>query len=333
MVRVNKKRMQMIDKNKLSNSEQASPKVGASSEKFIDIYDLWNMLVRWKEKVIIVAFVTFVVIVANAYLYTSMPVYKSTVHLSKPLQEDIKGLDSSPEKVFAALAKTLESRSLRWRYFNENKLFEKLASDKYLDEATVFEEKFNKLLSVYFKGNQARVSFEGVSNELVAESLNSFVMLANEETAKRFVDAHIFNIQSKRDKKAAENQLAKLSLEQRITKFEEAALIAELAGIKDIMLNWHPDHLFTMGSKVLRAKIKVLRNRKSDVYNFPNADLSHVSTVKVTQIATVSSHSLKEHDFKLVILTGLLSALVLGLLTAFFADFIVRAREKQQSVD
>ncbi len=360
----------MRDKDKVQRPDQVTPHVLiTSSENVMDLSDLWNMLVRWKAIVIGVAFVTFIAIVANAFLNGSVPVYKARAILSLPSGSDIKGIQGYPRaKVFRAFVQNLKSRSVRLRYFNENKLLDKFVPDRDSDAEQVFEERFNKMLSAHMQGDQASVSFEGANARLAAEWVNGFVTLANEETVRALVlaeiskrNVHKSEIESKsnalRIKIADRRKDAKRKREDRIIQLEEMALIAERAGIKDViltpgvLLDLVKMPLYIRGAKVLRAEASVLRERKNDdpfvseirglqsklahmqsesaKIKLTHFDSSHVSAMRVMQMATIPDRAINKPVFKWVTLTGALAGLVLGVLAAFFADFIVRAREKE----
>jgi len=374
----------MTGENELQGLDKiTSHRVKASSDNTMDLLDLWIMLVRWKVVVIGVAFVTFFVIVVNAYLNVPVPVYKSRAYLSLPLESDIEGVQGYiPQKAFDVFVQNLKSRAMRLRYFNENKLLDKLVSDRDMDAEQMFEEKFNSMLSVISLGDHANVSFEGGDARLVAEWVNGFVTLANEETVRMLIQAEISRRDS--DNSAMGNQKsemesnmnalrmsianmrknAKREREDQIIRLEEMALIAERIGIKDeiltssVFLYQSEMPLFVRGAKALRAQAGVLRERKSDdpfnseIRNahsqlarmesqiahiqsdsakskLTQSDLSHLSSMQVMQMATIPEWPINKQVFKWIILTAVLSSLVLGLLAAFFADFIVRAREKE----
>jgi len=276
----------MTDKDKMLNSEKNSSQAAATSENALDFYDLWNMLVRWKAMVIGVAFVTFSVIVANALFNAPSPLYKSTAYLSHPLLDDIEVLDGeyfSKENIFNDFVKNLESRALRFRYFNENNVLEKFPFDSSFDVAHVFEENFNKMLFISRKGDQVRLSFKGPHSELAAEWVNGFAMLANEQTAHELVQKKIAkwasyqaglnnqmnDLRTKIAKKwRAVKQLrraAKEKREERIAQLEEAVLIAEYAGIKEFLVPYKLSPLYLRGTKHLLAEVKVLRGSKNQV--------------------------------------------------------------------
>lgn len=360
----------MMDENEVQRPDKVTPHVAvASSDNEMDLSDLWNMLVRWKVTVIGVAFVTFVVIVANAFLNSPVPVYKSRASLSLPSESDIEGIQGyTREKVFGAFVQNLKSRAVRLRYFNENKLLDKLEPGRDSDAEQVFEERFNKMLSVHSIGTQADVSFEGANARLAAEWVNGFVKLANEETVRALVEADISRwntLKGERESKikalrmsiANKRKDAKREREAQIIRLEEMALIAERIGIKDNILTSGVISysasmpLYMRGAKALRAEASVLRERKSDdpfiskirdlqsqlahiqsesaKSKLALSDFPHVSAFQFLQKATIPHRPINAPVFKWVMLTGVLGGLVLGVLAAFFADFIVRAREKE----
>ena len=359
----------MKDENEVRSPDQIIPHVlVASSENVMDLSDLWNMLVRWKAIVIGVAFVTFIAIVANEFLNAPVPLYKASAYLSLPSESDIEGFqrEGYPQgKFFSAFVQNLKSRALRLRYFNENKLLDKLVLDGNSDAEQVFEERFNKMFHVTRQGDHVYVNFDAANAELATEWVNGFVTLANEATVRAFLDAKISSqnkqeseIESKmnvlRKDIADKRKKAKREREDQIIRLEEMALIAERIGINDVILTSNrfkqiPHYM--RGAKALHAEAEVLRERKSDdpfikgirdlqsqlaflqsevdKSKFARSDSPHVSTMQVRQMATVPSRPFNLPVFKWIMLTGMLGALILGVLAAFLADFIVRAREKE----
>ena len=126
----------MSDENEVGRSVQVTPHViVASSENGVDLSDILNILVRWKVTVISVAFMTFVAIVANAFLNTPVPVYKARATLSLTNKSDLKGIPEhegsiTVERVFRVFVQNMKSRDVQLRYFKENNLFNKLVSDR-----------------------------------------------------------------------------------------------------------------------------------------------------------------------------------------------------------
>jgi len=367
----------MTDDNEVVVSEKVKANIiNPSSESVMDFSDFWNMLVRWKTLVFLVALVTISIIAANAFLNKPIPLYKATTYLSAPTENDIKGfkrVDYPPAKFFTAFIENLKSITVRREYFNKNNLFDQLALNDKDDEEQIFEEQFNQMFSVVRQGENVYFSFDGKNAKLTADWVNGLAKLANNETIRSFLQEILAtkNKQLKvlQDKinnlKSRINNSRKVSKWEReslIFRLEEMALIAERLGVKGFTSKsnvYKPGMpLYLRGAQALRVEARVLRERKSDdpfikdirdwklelatlqpqfslmqvefnKLKFVRPIIPNVSTMQVRQMATASSTPYNMPVFIWVLLTGLLSSLTLGVLAAFFADFVVSSREKE----
>ena len=117
---------------------------------------------------------------------------------------------------------------------------------------------------------------------------------------------------------------------------------------------WYPDSLllFARGSKVLRAQIKVLHNKENDAANahgisnltkklddlkffLAKSDMSpsdylNISAMQFLEKAIVPRKAINMPVFKSIMVTALLSAIALGVLAAFFKDFVVRTKKRNE---
>jgi len=337
--------------NEVHREEQITSHAAAPSEDSWNFSDFCIMLLRWKVTVIGIALVTFVTIFADAYLNAPKLEYEAKAYLSAPLQSQVVGMgvDMTEGIAFRAFNNKLNSRAIRLKYFKNNQLLDKLSLSTDSDPEYVFEERFNKKLSVIVRGNYAYVSFSGTNAKLVAEVVNGFSKLANEEVAREILKDQIQNLKNSLN--------AKL---RNLRSLEEAALTAELAGIKDTLLHWHPSLLwypdslllFARGSKVLRAQIKVLHNKENDAANahgisnltkklddlkffLAKSDMSpsdylNISAMQFLEKAIVPRKAINMPVFKSIMVTALLSAIALGVLAAFFKDFVVRTKKRNE---
>lgn len=334
----------------------------------MDLFSLWSILIRWKMVVAGVALVTFAAIISNSFLSTSAPIYKVTSILSMPSEGDIKGLRGYiPKKVFNYFVNILKSREVRWRYFELNRLLHKFALVYEPNAESIFEEKFNKMLSVHSRGDSVIVSFISDNPKLAVELTNDFVIYASEVSSHELIqnitvdwddqqNDLIDKIDSLLDEISAKRKEVNKKREDKLIQLKEMLFIAEQAGINDTVLTSMPNckigaPYYMMGSKALRAEIKALgmrnnndsfireiRGWQSEVEvlqsklsklksSFP--DFSHINSMKIVHIATVPNKPINKPEFEWIILTGIMSGLVLGILAALFFDFVVRARGTQ----
>ena len=131
---------------------------------------------------------------------------------------------------------------------------------------------------------------------MAAKWVNGFAALANEETVRALVQSEIAYWVIKMN-----------VLRNRIDKMRVKAK----RGLNDLSISELPElqsQLENMQSEYTKSK----RIR---------SDFQHISTMQVMQIAAVPSRPINKPVFKWVTLTGALSGLVLGVLSAFIADF------------
>jgi len=269
----------------------------------------------------------------------------------------------TPEKVYALFIRNLESRSLRRHYFDEHKLADRLVPNHGLgiDVDQIFEESFNKVLSVSRdKQNKVRVrvSFEGPDAGLAAQWVNDIVTEANKATVRTLVADVASKLESARrelrEEIAAKRKLAKQRRLDRISQLEEAIHIAaelepkkpsQTTGKAAVALAQTGMPLYMMGVRVLRAELESLQVRKNDTpfikglrdleekltrLESAHVDASRVSAVFVDQPAVPPIQHIKPRR-KLVVLLALFGGLFLGVLAAFFADFLGKVRREQLS--
>jgi chain length determinant protein (polysaccharide antigen chain regulator) len=154
---------------------------------------------------------------------------------------------------------------------------------------------------------------------------------------------------------------AKRKREDRIIQLEEAVRIAERIGKKDNALKFvlfsNPP-LFMLGTKALQAEVGVLRQRKSDdpfdsrirALQFQlghlesqlvkmqsdiaklkraSSDVQQISAARIIKKATAPVKPINQPVLMRIILIGVFGGLALGLLAAYFVDFIARIRDKK----
>jgi len=270
------------------------------------LYDLWRVLMQWKALVLGVALVVW--IIATAYALLATPIYKAEAFLLPPSEQDVQGLNGqgyAPEKVFGLFVRSLQSRALRRRYFDEHKLADYLAPDRKLDTDInrVFDG-FNKALSVIWdkNKNEVLVSFEGRDASLASRWVNDFIALASKETTVtliRDVSSKLDNkkmglrekIAAKREKIARKITALRKKEENKtsdkIVQLKESIKIASSLGIVDpffmtgggkrqetamgnsvIIINTVQQPLYMRGSKALEAEVRAMQLRKKHIDAF-----------------------------------------------------------------
>ena len=133
---------------KVDNSKQRLVSFSSPAIEF-DFMDLWTLLVQRKIAVISVAIATFLIIILNSHFNSSSPIYQVRAILAPPTESDLDGTNREINRVFIAFEQALMSRALRIRYFNNNNLIEQFEIDHNFDNEYVFEQQFNKMLSVF----------------------------------------------------------------------------------------------------------------------------------------------------------------------------------------
>jgi LPS O-antigen subunit length determinant protein (WzzB/FepE family) len=344
---------------KSDNTKQRVVSVSAPANK-VDLIDLWNLLVQRKTVVISVAITIFLIIVLNFHFNSPTPIYKAIATVTPPTQSDIDYIDS--QRLFNIFLKKLMSRALRIHYFNNN-LIEQFEINGDFDKEYLFEERFNKKISVRNGGDHVVISFEGTDARLAVKWVNGFIAMANEDAVRiivqnnlldfnKMIDIHKKEIEELKKKIEIKSSIAKINREVRIHQLEETALMADIIGINDFTDRYVPSN-YMMDSIALRKQANILRHRESDdPFNEEIMTLKFLLKVLISNLeekettkpifsdftaihfkykATASARPINTPDIKSVILTAVLSGLALGILAAFFTDFIARARKRRES--
>jgi LPS O-antigen subunit length determinant protein (WzzB/FepE family) len=350
---------------KSDNKKQGVVSISAPANK-VDFMDLWNLLVQRKTAVISVAIITFFIIVLNSHFNSSSPIYSVSAILAPPTESDLDGTNflllnhgTSPLDVFIVFEQALKSRALRIRYFNNNNLIEQFEIDNNFDNEYVFEQQFNKMLSVKRMGERSIVSFNATDARVAAESVNGFIEMVNEYVVRELNQVSELKIENYKKEIEKLTQIiedkrmaAKLERENRISQLEEMILIADFIEMNDLNDWRHPSIYprYMMGSKVLQVEANILRQRENDepfiegliivelklkdlIFGLEELETTrpHISAMNFVRKATISAQPVNKPGGKTFLLTAVLSSLVLGMLAGFFTDFTARARKRRDS--
>lgn len=284
------------------------------SEDEISLVDIFSLLFRRKK--LILSITTAAFIIGLLYAFTQERVYQVETILRPPSFENIQGLnvlnDSNYDgnltssndnnltssNVFATFIHNLNSRRMRYKFFNKHKILDALSGHSKValskNKINGIFESFSKSLSVKEdkKAGIARVSLVGAKNELIGSWLDDFITMTSKETIKQLVtnvqlninsrvESININISSKRTtyKQRREDQLARLKEAYQIAKelkiighlfvpsvegSRNEAISSELNSISKSLSNENNLSVYMKGTKVLQAEINALKNRKSD---------------------------------------------------------------------
>lgn len=341
------------------------------SENGVRLLDMWPILMRRKKVLFGMMFVVLVSAVVYAMLAT--PVYRADTRLVPPQLSQLDGLSGQgflPKDVFGAFLQNLTSESLRRQYFDQQGLKSRLDPAGGMSAQDVFERLFSNRLIVKRDRrdrNVVHVDFEGNDANLVAKAVNGFVDLAAKKTVQQLVQNARSKVQSKETSlinKIAVKRKAALQVRQdKTAKLKAAISVAEQLGIKDIVAlpgrsknSGTVSHqvgettsfpLYMMGYKALKAEVNMLRHRKDDdayiqglrdlqehlaLLQHEKFDPSQISAVQIDQAAVAPDHHIRPRR-RLIVSLGLIGGLIIGMLTAFFADAVTRARLSRQTVE
>ncbi len=274
-----------------------APTMDESDE--ISLVDLWCVVVR--RKAIILLSLLLSMLLAFAYLFFAVPVYKANAYLLPPQQQNIQGLlidyrgiegiDVSrytPKGVYRAFLDNLNSQGLHHEFFDNHELIKHYTagkSTKDINADRVFDELFNERLKVQVdKKNTSfvTVSFSDSDPELAAQWLNEIIDFANKRTVHQLFGNVNAAIQSEigqvRYQLGLKLKFSEQRRSDRITNLKEALSIARTLGIKDtsafpsmadksqagLAVNTAQVPLYMRGSGALETEIAVLESRKSD---------------------------------------------------------------------
>lgn len=328
----------------------------------IDLFELWNNLLEQKYHIIIItAIVTLLGVIVS---FAMTPIYQSTAHFLPPQKQDIQlinpnvsGVSYSTNQVYQRFITNLQSRSLRYRFFEEQGLLEHYAAGKAVESVfKVFDQNFNEALKVSIPkkgqdGDFVSVSLEFDNADMSAHLLNQFIELAQSTTKQEILDEINFEVQTQiktlNEQMEAKRQLAEQRRLDRITVLEEALIVAKSIGLQSPKIEQAANKLnmeYMRGSKSIEAEINVLKNRKSDdpfigglrdqqeqiaYLESIKIDPELVHVVRIDQEAEVPTSPIKPKK-KLIVAVALVLGGMLGVFVALIRTALRKRREARR---
>lgn len=321
------------------------------------------------------------------YSYTLEEKYKSYIYIIPAQDKYIQPLnlysqniakDSllniKSQDVYHSFLKNVQSRKYLRKYFFENQIYNyylDTPSSDVLIQEDIFEKKFIKDINFIIEAKVVSrdireqtfftVSFILNDPDLAAKFLNDYINMVEKETAKNLTDGVNRSIKVYRDTIQADlngkRKLARNRTKDRIIALEEALLIANNLGIKDISTTSYTNQsisirdkgtsassdsdqmpLYFLGSNAISAQILALKNRKSEDPFIPNirfyeAELEALENtfvnpddVRVAEVAQSAYPPVMRFspNRKLVVLTSTFLGLVIIFFYILISSFIVK---------
>jgi len=271
----------------------------------------------------------------------------------------------SPEPVFAKMLQNLNSQGLRREFFDDNKLIEFYTSgsrDEQVNVNRIFNKRFNSAFTVDKESDDTHLvvaSFAYSDPELAAKWLNDYVALANGRAVEQLVSDVEVEIKAEAERVRVwltrMRNTARQARADRIMELREALRIAKVLGISDtsdlsvvsrtlprggVAINTAALPLYMRGTKALSEEIAVLESRKSDeafikgyramqnklnALESMNIDEKSLSSVRV-DVPAVVAYRAERPNKPLIVVSGLMFGVVVGVLLAFLAEYRYRAR-------
>ena len=368
-----------------TNTAQKAPDLSSSQSPLayrdeISLVDIVNVLIRRKK--FILGTTIAVVCIGLIYAFSAKRVYEVETILLPPSFENIQGLnlliDTNVEnnmiidrkEVFKLFEEKLQSWSFKQEFFNKYKILEALSeqtnqnlNDK--DKSEIFK-KFSDSIKVKKNknANSIKTTLEGPDEYKISLWLDSFIVMANQET----IDQLIKDLRSKIDSKIqvlnikiySRRSTYKQRLEDRLGRLEEAFQIAKALGIHDyndtssmksknnnLSIYMQEKKIYMQGTRVLQAEINAIKNRKSDdIYIKGLRDLQeHLTRLKSIKIEKEKIQSviidkkgsgnieLIQPKRQLIIMLSLILGGMLGIFAVFIMEFISNLKNQTDSVN
>ncbi|WP_198265085.1 Wzz/FepE/Etk N-terminal domain-containing protein [sulfur-oxidizing endosymbiont of Gigantopelta aegis] len=220
----------MTDKNTPPQQVLVYPQYPIQDENEINLYDLWQALV--KQKKAILSTIAIVTLLALLYALFTTPIYKAEIIFLPPANNDIQSLNIEgvssvkAETVYAMFRENLGSISIRKQLFEQMNLVDHFEPNRNKD--TNVNEIFNQF-NEYFKltipnpkkGGYSLptsiFSLEGRDPVLIADILNSFATQAELTTKTELIaDINARLVEQKKQLKLEMNLLLEKTKKQRL---------------------------------------------------------------------------------------------------------------------
>ena len=361
------------------NVQYADPYPQQFEDDTIDLYELWITL--WNKKGLVIAVTVIAALGSVVYALLAPQIYKAEALLLPPSANDFKSinlqqvvLDVQGEKsvigskigrrlnldrAFATFKKNLSSRSMQKMFIEKYDLLDILAPNRTTEtrDIEIFEG-FSKMIKIEDKGVFS-LSTESNDPEFAAKLVNDYVSFFDLETVRSLVNDARNNIQDQvidiEYTIASKRGMAKLRREDQVRRYQEAAKIAGVLGIKkrvdatNIIQNTQMNvdiatastPLYYLGIEALTAEINILSNRKSDdpfisglrdlqenlaLLRSIKIEAEGMHAVTVDQAAYPPKYRIKPNR-RLIVSLGTVVGLFLGILLVFFVSFVQKQKE------
>ena len=345
----------------------------------ISLLDIWQALCRqWR---LIAAITCFVTLVALVVAFTMPEVYRAEVVLLPPLESDVESLnvpdfyEIESDQLYQKVIRNLQSNELRYLFFKKYNLFEALTkgNDVERDNYKVFHEKFNNLLVVKdfttrknkLGAEIVKISLDGAHYEQIVPWVNNFVAFVDAITVQAVISAIDSKVTvQERSIRRKINSLRIVAKKQRndfIAYLNESILVAEKLGLKEqasslsvdklkkngeleVFLNTTDMPMYTRGTLALRAKLEVLKKRKSDdpfiedlrelegklaLLKQVKLKRKNVHAVRIDQQARPDDDPIKPKRI-LIIVLGFMVGLIFAVFTAMIRDVVKKDLMEQR---
>jgi chain length determinant protein (polysaccharide antigen chain regulator) len=348
---------------------QMMPMGGDEDE--IDLLDLWRILVKGKW---IIAGVTLCCVLAGVgYALLATPVYKVETYFLPPTSQDvqelsvevIKGSRYDPQTVYDYFIQNLQSRNFRRSFFKDENLIDFFTeADTATNQLSVFERKFNQLISVEQIGKKNSnqkgfylLSFVGNDPKKAMQWVNDFVALIMEKTRSQLLEDVRFMMQHRivalKDLIASKRKRGAQQREDEILRLTEAFEIAQKLQIADDKFAgsaiepaaiYNTGVSYLRGTKSLEAQIAALKNRKTDdpyieglrelqeeleLLASISIDPEKIRVARIDQPAFVPRNPIKPKK-NLIVALSCVGGVFLGIFAVFFVNFLKKARQEDQ---
>ena len=333
-------------------------------EDEFNLIDIVQVLFRRKKLILLIAILIFCI--GIFYSFSVKQVYEVKTIILPPSLEDIQPLtvlnssSVNSNDVFSSFIGNLNSRKLRKKFFDEFRIQEVLSdssSSQLLGakEIDALFEDFSKRLTVKTEKGlvSANVTLEGINKDKIGGWLDDFVTLGDLETKNQLERNFQANLNSKiknlKINISSKRSIYKLRRKDELARMNESLKIAKSLAIHEynsivkihskntnLSIYMQDKKMYMLGTKVLQAEIKALKNRKSDdIYIEGLRDLqeqltklesikldkSKLHTVIVDKKAIINFETIRPNK-KLIILISLIFGGILGIFTAFIMEFI-----------
>ena len=357
------------------NIQYVVPNPQQFEDDTIDLYELWITL--WNKKWLVIAVTAIAALGSVVFALLAPQIYKAEAFLLPPKQKDIQSLNVQGVQgmqgmqgmqgvnvvdVFTAFKNNLSSRNLQKKFINEEGLMELLAPDRTPEtrDEDIYEgfAKMFKIENLKIE-NEVNTIFSMESDDplIAAEWINSYIEFIDTETIRVLVvnvqnsiagqiRAIEYTIGSKR-------KMAKQRREDQIFRFEEAAVIARILGVRDridvtnvvqnnkLNSSTSSTPLYYRGFMALSSETEILKNRKSDdpfieglrdlqeklaLLRSIKIEEEGLHAVSIDQAAYPPKNLIKPNRI-LIVSLGTVVGLFLGIFLVFFVSFVQKQKE------